>query len=291
MGQLQLNIQLDHNVSDEEMWFYIEDLKSKFSKIDHSKYVLAYSGGKDSERLRYLIKEVFGFHDIEIVAINTYMEHKEIKDRMYKHADVILFPTLKPKEIKEKYGSPCFTKSNDEYIGRYQRGSRAPSTLAYVHGDGVTKDGKKTAFKLPKKAKELLLNGKLHKISNKCCDYLKKKPMSKYLKSVAKTEIMGIISGESRVRDYKYTSCFTKKGKFVPTFDMTKEMADKIDDYFSIPIPKVYDHVVRTGCMGCPYGRHVEEELKLIKGNQRKFIIDYHKESYEIKGINIKGEC
>ena len=31
--------------------FYLEDLKSKFNKIDFNKYYLSYSGGKDSHFL------------------------------------------------------------------------------------------------------------------------------------------------------------------------------------------------------------------------------------------------
>jgi hypothetical protein len=41
--------------------------------------------------------------------------------------------------------------------------------------------------------------------------------------------------------------------------------------------------------MGCPYGSYkhdTEKELELIKGQQRKFVCEYFKESYEVLGIN-----
>lgn len=68
----------------------------------------------------------------------------------------------------------------------------------------------------------------------------------------------------------------------------------KIDIYntdkkYNIEIPKVYDFVERTGCMGCPYGSYkhdTEKELKLLNRSQRKFVEEYFKESYEI--LNIK---
>ena len=150
--------------------FYLEDLKTKFRKIKPDKYFLSYSGGKDSHLLYWFIKEYAPeFSDIEVVGVNTYMEHPEIRERIMKNSDVVLLPAMKPMEIKEKYGIPCFSKIQDEYISRYQRGSRAKSTLDFIEGNNSTK------FKLNKTAKELLKQNKLHKISNKCCKVLKKR--------------------------------------------------------------------------------------------------------------------
>lgn len=272
-------LKLFEDVSDDEMLFYLMDLKSKFSKISTKDYVLAYSGGKDSHRLMYLIKNVFEIQDIKNVGINTYMEHSQILQRMKDNCDVILTPELKPSEIKEKYGSPCFSKIKDEYISRYQKGLRSENCMNVI-------DGKNVWFNLNKNERKLLYEGKLHKISNKCCDCLKKKPMKKYQKESGKNVIIGIIKGESKTRDSAYKSCFTKDMKFVPMFDCTDQMAKKIDKYYNIEIPEIYNYIDRTGCMGCPYGRRIQLELSLIENpNQLKFIKDYHKESYKIKGI------
>ena len=67
----------------------------------------------------------------------------------------------------------------------------------------------------------------------------------------------------------------------------------KIDIYntdkkYNIEIPKVYDYVDRTGCMGCPYGSYKKEtqkELELLNESQKKFVCDYFKESYQILGV------
>lgn len=93
----------------DEIEFYLIDLKSRFT-IDRSKYYLSYSGGKDSHFLYWFIKEYLHDTEIEIVVVNTYMEHPEISARMYKYADRVLLPEMKPFEIKEKYGIPCFSK-------------------------------------------------------------------------------------------------------------------------------------------------------------------------------------
>lgn len=87
--------------------FYLEDLRSKFRKLKnvggYSKYYLSYSGGKDSHLLYWFIKEYSypEFKDIEIVGINTYMEHHEIRDRILKNSDIVLYPKIKPMKTKE----------------------------------------------------------------------------------------------------------------------------------------------------------------------------------------------
>ena len=45
--------------------------------------------------------------------------------------------------------------------------------------------------------------------------------------------------------------------------------------------------------MGCPYGHYaheVEKELTLLGENQKRFICNYFKESYEILGIKTDDE-
>ena len=88
--------------------FYLYDLKSKFDKIQSKNYYLSYSGGKDSHFLYWFIKEYAHIDNIEVVGCNTYMEHPEIKERIYKNSDKVLLPAMKPFEIKEKYRYSVF---------------------------------------------------------------------------------------------------------------------------------------------------------------------------------------
>ena len=65
-------------------------------------------------------------------------------------------------------------------------------------------------------------------------------------------------------------------------------MLDNIYEKYNIEIPKIYDHVTRTGCMGCPYGswKHdTEKELKLLDKKQKDFVCNYFKESYDVLKI------
>ena len=277
-------------MSEEE--FYLIDLKSRFDKIKPNTYYLSYSGGKDSHFLYWFIKEYLKRDDIKIVGINTYMEHHEIRDRILKNSDIVLQPKLKPFEIKEKYGSPCFSKMQDDFIDRYQRGSRCKSVMQIING--YDESGRSwTKYRLNNKAKELLLSGKLHRVSPKCCKYLKKEPARQFEKETGLKAILGVRGGESVLRSSKYKTCFTKDKKFTPIHDLSDELLNKIYKKYKIEIPKVYNHIQRTGCMGCPYGSYkgdTEKELSLINDNQRKFVCEYFKESYEVLGINTKIE-
>lgn len=277
-------------MSDEE--FYLLDLKSKFDKIKPNTYYLSYSGGKDSHFLYWFIKEYLHRDDIKIVGINTYMEHHEILARILKNSDIVLIPKLKPFEIKAKYGSPCFSKIQDEFIDRYQRGSRCKSLMDRVQGyNFIGEDGKKhsSSFQLNKKARELLLSGRLHRVSNKCCKYLKKDVARAFEKETGLKPILAIRSSEGMLRRSKFKSCFTKEMHFTPLHDLSDELLDKIYKKYNIEIPKVYEHINRTGCMGCPYGHYkgdTEKELKLLNDRQYKFVVEYFKESYEVLGID-----
>lgn len=277
-----------HKLDDVE--FYLVDLKSKFDKIKPNTYYLSYSGGKDSHFLYWFIKDYLKRDDIKIVGINTYMEHHEILQRILKNSDIVLYPKLKPFEIKAKYGSPCFSKMQDDIIDRYQRGSRARSTMERIYGlDSSGRDW--TKYKLNNTAKTKLLDGTLHRVSPKCCKYLKKEPARLFEKESGLKPILGVRGGESTLRKSKYRSCFTKDGKFTPIHDLSDDLLDKIYEKYNIEIPEVYKHICRTGCMGCPYGSYkhdTEKELKLINKNQLKFVSEYFKESYEVLGIKIE---
>lgn len=280
----------------DEVDFYLVDLKSKFRKLKnvggYDKYYLSYSGGKDSHFLYWFIKEYSypEFKDIKIVGINTYMEHHEILERIKKNSDIVLIPSMKPFEIKEKYGIPCFSKMQDDIIDRYQRGSRAKSTMERIYG--VDSNGRDwTKYKLNKVARTKLLDGTLHKVSPKCCKYLKKEPARQFEKETGLKPILGVRGSESALRSSKYKSCFSKNGMFTPIHDLSDELLEKIIKKYNIEVPKVYDYISRTGCMGCPYGSwkgETQKELQLINENQKRFVCEYFKESYEVLGIEVE---
>lgn len=291
LNKSELNLDERMSLLDKSDFYdeYLIKLMQRFEeKIDFEKYYLSYSGGKDSHFLYWFIKEVLQDDKIKIVGINTYMEHHEILKRIMDNCDIVLIPKMKPFEIKSKYGSPCFSKQQDDFIDRYQKGSRSQSTLQRIYG--TNKDGGPTMYKISNKARELLLNGKLHRVSPKCCTYLKKKPAHDFEKQTGLKPILGIRGGESISRKSKYQACLNKKGTFTPLWDMSDDIINELYKRYNIEIPEIYNHVLRTGCAGCVYGMYkhdTEKELKLLPEGQRKFVEEYFKESYKVRGLDI----
>ena len=155
-------------------YIYLRKLEIRFeNKIEYDDYYLSYSGGKDSHLLYWFIKDYLKTDQIKIISVNTRLEHIEIRRRMYKNSDLVLIPSMKMQDIKKKYGSPCFTKNQDEYIDRYQHGSRSDNTLDRVLSRKPSKHN------LNKRARLLTVAGNLHPVSQKCCKYTKKDTLKK----------------------------------------------------------------------------------------------------------------
>lgn len=78
-----------------------------------------------------------------------------------------------------------------------------------------------------------------------------------------------------------------------PLHDLSDQMLEAIIERYNIEVPNIYRFINRTGCMGCPYGSYkgyTKKELDLLSEQQRKFAIEYFKESYEILGIDYKNK-
>ena len=274
-----------------EAEFYLEDLKSKFAKIKSEDYYLSYSGGRDSHFLFWFIKEYLHDDKIEIVGINTGLEIVEIANRMKNNADRILRPTMKPFDIKEQYGIPCVSKSQDEmvYMYRKQISEKGYATPHFVERVENSLDSK-SFFKINNKLHNALFDGTLHNISDLCCKYLKKQPARNYEKENNKLPIIGIMGEESKKRKSMLTSCFNQKKYFYPIWDLTSNIQNIIEIRYGIEIPNIYNYVSQTGCVGCPYGikRHKknENEFSFATPQQQKFCINYFKESYDFHGFD-----
>ena len=258
----------------------IRKLHNRFGKIESNEYALSYSGGNDSEVVRAYIE--FRQLPIMVIALNTLREHKEVLERMQKYADVVIRPDKTFEWIYERYGAPCFSKQQDEYIKRYQNGSRSKNTMNAING------GVGSKFQLNEKARRMVLTDQLHKVSGECCTYTKKKPLKSAGKKYNKKFIVCVRGAESQTRKAKYNSCLKLYGMFTPIFDFPDELMKALYDFFEIEDLDIYNHVERTGCIGCPYGRNIEEELKHVTPAQKRYAIRSFEESYKVKGVNYK---
>ena len=288
----------------DECEFYLEDLKSKFSKINPDEYYLAYSGGRDSHFLLWFIREYL--HETRIPAVynNTGMDIPEIRERARANADVVLKPSMHPFEAKEKYGIPLNSKLQDEFTYTYQqlkmKGVADKDMPRYIRvnvlREGVSIDKNGKALKcmyVNLKTVKALRAGTLHRVSNKCCVFSKKIPARNYEVESGRKAILGIMSEESQLRkSMNIKGCFSASKKFYPIRDLTCELQKKIEKQYDIPVPTIYNVVNQTGCAGCPYGLYKRDsfnyEMNVLPESQRAFVTEYFRESYEFRGYQFE---
>jgi 3'-phosphoadenosine 5'-phosphosulfate sulfotransferase (PAPS reductase)/FAD synthetase len=159
------------------------------------KWAVSFSAGRDSTALSHLLVEELGHTDIPHVMSNTRMEYPEtlmmfkkwrtwLGDRGVECHQV--FPDVRPKDLWPKIGVPLWSK---QVAYKYRKFAASKSDKIPIH----TPEDLHDDFR---KAKACGL-----KITEKCCDYLKKKPMKKWDKEHGITgHFTGVRCSESRAR-------------------------------------------------------------------------------------------
>ena len=118
--------------------------------------------------------------------------------------------------------------------------------------------------KLAKKWHKLI--NALFKMSNKCCDYIKKWPLHKYSKDNNAYPFIGTTVADSMQRMMAYSKnggCNLLNGKHPMSMPMSLWNRTLIEEYikrFNLPVCSIYQHVTHTGCMFCMFGVHMEKQ-------------------------------
>jgi 3'-phosphoadenosine 5'-phosphosulfate sulfotransferase (PAPS reductase)/FAD synthetase len=103
------------------------------------------------------------------------------------------------------------------------------------------------------------------KISDECCNVMKKYPLDKYAKETGRHPIMGVMAVESngRTRQYLEHGCIKLeegKQKCMPmAFWLEADVWAYLKTH-NVPYSSIYDMgYTRTGCMFCMFGAHLEK--------------------------------
>lgn len=222
---------------------------------------VSFSGGKDSTVLLHLTRELYP--NIPAVFVNTGLEYPEIVQFVKTIDNVIwLKPSMSFKQAIEKYGYPVVSKEVAGWIHDYRTGK--------------TEKQKLSINKVPKKWQ--YLKDAPFKISDKCCDALKKNPVKKFEKETGLHPIIGNLASESRKRmqDYLKFGCNAFKSNRPVSRPLGFWTDNDILEYlktYNVPYCPIYGNIVqnpdgtyittgekRTGCMFCMFGVHLEEE-------------------------------
>lgn len=241
------------------------------------KVYVSFSGGKDSTVLLHIVRQIYP--DVPAVFCDTGLEFPEVKEHVKKFENVVILrPKMSFREVLEKYGWCYPSKDTARKIYYARRGSWwAKNRLS-----GKNMDGSYSKFCERYKKWEWLVDSPF-RISDKCCDVMKKKPIHAYQKDTGRFPYVGTMAVESQMRLQKWLSngCNSfdaKKPRSAPLSFWTQQDIFAYIVKNNLPIPSVYGDIFkgndglyrttgekRTGCMFCPVGCHLDTENKWIR--------------------------
>ena len=300
---------LDRRVTD--ACHRIEEL---YYETDGKCYV-SFSGGKDSTVLLALIKMCEDIYTIPVGGIpavfsNTGIELgvtvdfvKWVRDNWYSNVQIIR-PEVSFDWVLKSKGKPIKSKLKSEYIGRWQNGHRSESVWRNLI-EGKTRSGKATwKLKLYDKDIHMVSDNFPIRISNNCCEYLKKKPFKEYTReSGMRGSASGIRLDEGGARELNIRTRVNKdsskictnikKDGFiqkVPIVDWEDEDVELFIERYHVPLSKAYTEYGfrRTGCMGCPFSRNIVNDLKYLhdyEPNRYKASMHWLKDVYIAQNV------
>ena len=197
----------------------------------------------------------------------------------------------------KNYGFPFISKNASELLHRLQRnnfkfkedGNKTYEELIvlYPRAKGALSwwanwNGPTNKFNIERNRglKEYLIanDGLPFKTSVKCCDVTKKNVMHDYSKANnIQLVITGIRRAEGGRRATKITNCylpakFSPYTMYFPLFWWSNEDKARFIKENNIKLSDCYEvyGMSRTGCIGCPFGRNLENELTILETYEPK---------------------
>lgn len=290
------------DLQDKEILTY-EKLNQWYTAWDGKCYV-SFSGGKDSTVLAYLAARYLSSfrtppYPLTLVFVNTGLEYPEIQKFVNEYADwlqkqfqridvqlVRLRPKMNIRQVIAKYGYPAIGKKQARFIRDLQNAHGQNNATVNLYLTGYNRQGVYcSTMKLADKWH--YLKDAPFRISEQCCDVMKKASAHRYEGATKEKPIVATMADESqqREKEWQRTGCNAFEGKrpmgkpvsFWTEQDVLRFIVDR-----HIPIASVYGDIVasdgdndyaetlidcklhctgcqRTGCMFCAFGAHLEK--------------------------------
>lgn len=236
-------------------------IKNWYDYFNGQVYV-SFSGGKDSTVLLHLVRSMYP--EVPAVFCNTGLEYPEILDFVRTIDNVAwLKPKMPFNQVIKRYGYPIVSKEQSQYIDQYRNARSEKTKETRMHGNkhkrGKVAETWKYLIKAP------------FKISDRCCEVMKKQPFKQYERETGRKPYIGILAAESskRVQEFNKFGCNAFETKRPTSKPLATWLEPNIWEYlkeFNVPYSSIYDlGYERTGCMFCLYGYHLSQTDRLAK--------------------------
>lgn len=258
----------------------ITKIQSVIGKYGEDNFYLSFSGGKDSTVLHELLDLAIPGNTIPRVYANTGIELNKVRQFVEKKAEqdgrfLIIKPQTPIVQMLEERGYPFKSKEHSFYLETYQRnGAETKTVKRYLYPSE-----KRKSFGCPQILRYQFTPDFDLKVSDKCCNELKKKPLKQWQKENNKPySIVGLRRAEGGQRNN--TKCLAFNGNKLKAFHPLAIVGDDFIEWFieehNVELSAVYYppyNFKRTGCKGCPFALHLQEELDTLQEffpNERK---------------------
>lgn len=243
---------------------------------------------------------------------NTGLEMPEIVDFVRKQASedenvIQVRPKVPFNQVWQEYGLPIGSKKVAKMIRVLQEGDTGRNSNMYkLYNTGINSKGQfARSWKIPEKWR-VFVNEEAPRITDLCCDFLKKEPLDTYAKETGRHGISAIMADEGGAREMR-TQCNVYDGKRPNCAPMLFWLESDVWEYINtrgVEICEVYfdrevngRHVPaekRTGCMFCGFGVHMEkgmnrfQRMAITHPRQHSIVIDRMGMGKALDLINVK---
>lgn len=275
-------VDIKMNTFEQKLEYTKELIKCWVEAFGIDNVAVAFSGGKDSTVLLHIVRSLYP--DVRGVFSNTGLEYKEIVTfvKSFKNIDIVR-PKKNFKQVIEDDGWPIISKKVARSVHDLKNPTDKNNNIRNLYLTGITQKGVTAkSFKLAEKWKFLIDSP--FKISNKCCDHLKKEPMNRYVKDKKVACFVGTMASDSYQRRImaSKTTCNMYDSKKPISKPLTHWNELDIWEYikrFNVPYCEIYDKgESRTGCVFCMFGIMYDKDRFLrLKNNapqQYDFVIN-----------------
>ena len=258
----------------EEFDFLLSDRIQKIQQIAkeydlENKGYIAFSGGKDSTVLSFLVDLALPGNKIPRIYSNTGIDFNAIRQFVRDMATndtrfFILNPTQNLKKMFSEIGYPFKSKYHSHLLDVYSRQGKTGCVLKYAEPKA------NTPHSCPKVLQFQFNQPLPFKISDKCCYKMKKEPFKKYEKESGRTiGLTGTRRDEKGLRENISCLVFSRGSLhlFHPLAPCTDEFIERMVSEYAIPLCQLYYspfNFKRTGCRMCVYNIHLQEEIDTL---------------------------